>query len=51
MQRERDNVIGVGVHIYIYLGMFVYQKKLNRALAIDSSFQAFAVGLLMEFID
>ena len=35
-------------HIYVY--MFVDQK-LNRTLAIDSSFQSFSVGLLVEFID
>ena len=50
MQREWGKVIGVGVHIYVY--MFVDQKKkLNRTLVIDSLFQTFAVGLLVEFID
>ena len=45
-QREQGKVIGVGVH------KFVDQKKLfNRTLAIDSPFQTFAVGLLVEFID
>ena len=49
-QRERGKVIGVGVHIYVY--MFVDQKKnLNRTLVIDSPFQTYAVGLLVEFID
>ena len=45
---EQDKVIGVGVRIY----MFVDKKTfLNRALAIDSPFQTFAVGLLVKFID
>ena len=48
-------MIGAGVHIlYIYIyyiGMFVDKKKLNRTLAIDSPFQTFAVGLLVEFRD
>ena len=48
-QCERGKLIGVGVHIYMY--MFVDQKKLNRTLAIDSTFQTIAVGLLVEFID
>ena len=48
-QRERGKVIGVGVLIYIY--MFVDKKNLNRTLAIDSPFQTYAVGLLVEFID
>ena len=47
-QRERGKVIGCGVHIY----MFVDEKNyLNRTLKIDSPFQTFAVGLLVEFID
>ena len=53
-QRERGNVIGVGVHIkYIYVCLYVCGPKqfLNRTLAIDSPFQNFAVGLLVEFID
>ena len=46
--RARGYVIGACVHIY----MFMDEKKiLNRTLAIDSSFQTFAVGLLVEFID
>ena len=44
-------VIGVGVHIYICIYMFVDKKKLNRTLAIDSPFQTFTVELLVEFID
>ena len=49
-QREWGKVIGRGVHIYIY--MFVNEKKnLNRTVEIDSPFQTFAVGLLVEFID
>ena len=48
-QCERGKVIGVGAHI---ICLYVCgQKKLNRTLAIDSSFQTFAVGLLVEFID
>ena len=47
-QHERGKLIGVGVHIlYIY----VYGQKKNCTLAIDSPFQIFAVGLLIEFID
>ena len=42
-------MIGVGVHIYVY--MFVVRKNLNRTLAIDSPFQTYTVGLLVEFID
>ena len=41
-------VIGAGVHIYICLWA---KKYLNRTLAIDSPFQTFAVGLLVEFIN
>ena len=33
------------------LYMFLDKKKLNRTLAIDSHFQTFTVGLLIEFID
>ena len=49
-------MISVGVHraIYIYIiicYMFVDKKIFNRTLAIDSPFQTFAVGLLIEFID
>ena len=47
MQHERGKVIGVGVHI-----ICLWTKKvLNRTLAIDSPFQTFKVGLLVEFID
>ena len=43
-QRERGKVISCGVH------MFVNEKNnLNRTLEIDSPFQTFAVGLLVEF--
>ena len=49
---SRGKVIGVGVHvytcIYVYIYMFVGQKILNRTLAINSPFQTFAVGLLIE---
>ena len=31
--------------------LYVPKKILNRTLAIDSRFQTFAVGLLIEFID
>ena len=41
-------VIGAGVHIHICV---CGQKKLNCTLAIDSPFQTFTVGLLVEFID
>ena len=49
-QRERGKVIGVGVHIYVYY-VCGPKKNLNRTLAIDSPFQTYAVGLLVEFID
>ena len=39
----------VGVHIYIYV--CGPKKNLNRTLAIDTPFQTFVVGLLVEFID
>ena len=46
--RAGGYVIGAGVHIY----MFVDEKNyLNHTLAIDSPFQIFTVGLLVEFID
>ena len=48
-------VIGAGVHIYVgTVGRYIClwtKKGLNRNLAIDSPFQTFAVGLLVEFID
>ena len=47
-QRERGKVIGVGVHMFICLWT---KKNLNRILAIDSPFQTYTVGLLIEFID
>ena len=47
---QREKLIGVGVHIYS-MYMFVDKKKLNRTLSVDSPFQTFAVGLLVEFID
>ena len=43
---EQDKAIGI--HIYICCGQKIY---LNRTLAIDSPFQTFAVGLLIEFIE
>ena len=49
-QRERGKVIDRGVHnIYIYV--CGRKKNLNCTLEIDSPFQTFAVGLLVEFID
>ena len=42
-------VIGVCVHIYRYV--CGQQNILNRALVINSPFQTFAVGLLVEFVD
>ena len=49
---SRGYVIGSGVHIYIiYIYVCGRKKYLNRTLAIDSPFQTFAVGLLVEFID
>ena len=51
-QRERGKVIGRGVHIYIYIYICLWSKKiLNRTLEIDSPFQTLTVGLLVEFID
>ena len=52
-QRERGKVIDRGVHIYIYRYIYVCGRKkyLNRTLEIDSPFQTFAVGLLVEFIE
>ena len=48
-------MIGAGVHIYIYMCIYVCvcgpKFFLNLTLAIDSPFQTFAVGLLVEFID
>ena len=52
-QRERGKVIGVGVHIYnmCMYNMFVVQDKFDSTIAIDSPFQTFTVGHLVEFID
>ena len=47
VQCERGKVIDRGVHIYV-CGR---KKYLNRTLEIDSPFQTFTVGLLVEFID
>ena len=44
-QQEGGKVIGVAVHI----SMFVDKKNLNCTLAIDSPFQSFVVGLLIQF--
>ena len=45
VQHERGKVIGVDVRICLWT------KNLNRALAIDSPFQTFVEGLLVEFMD
>ena len=39
-------MIWAGVHIYVYV--CGQKKRLNRTLDIDSPFQIFAVGLLIE---
>ena len=39
------------VFFVIYIGMFVDKKNLNRISVIDSPFQTYAVGLLIELID
>ena len=39
-------MIWAGVHIYVYI--CGQKKSLNRTLDIDSPFQTFAVGLLIE---
>ena len=36
-QRERGKVIGIGVHIIMFICL--WEKKLNRTLAIDSPFK------------
>ncbi len=36
--------MGVGVHIYICICMYVMPKNLNGILAVDSLFQTLAVG-------
>ena len=52
VQCERGKVIiSCGVHIYIFIYVCGRKKYLNRTLEIDSPFQTFAVGLLVEFID
>ena len=48
-ERERSKVIGV-VSIYSII-MYGPPQNFNRTLVIDSPFQSFAVGLLVEFID
>ena len=40
-----------GTVTYICIYVCGRKKYLNRTLAIDSPFQTFAVGLLVEFID
>ena len=45
--RAGGYVIGAGVHIYTYC--LWTKKNLNRTLAIDSPFQTYTVGLLIEF--
>ena len=42
---EQGKLIGIYI-IYMWI-----KKNLNRTLAIDSPFQTFAVGILVEFID
>ena len=50
--RAEGYVIRPGVCIYVYLvDMFVDKKNLNCTLVIDSPFQTFTVGLLVESID
>ena len=46
---EQSKVIGVGVHIYVYIYV-CGPKKFESYFSIDSPFQTFAVGLLVEFI-
>ena len=41
-------MIGVGVHVSVYV--FGGPKNFERTSAIDSPFQTFSVGLLVEFI-
>ena len=44
-----------GVKISVVVSIYIYvcerKKNLHRTLEIDSPFQTFAVGLLVEFID
>ena len=57
--RAGGYVIGAGIqYICRYVGSYVgryiclwTKKSLNRTFVIDSPFQTFAVGLLLEFID
>ena len=42
-------MIGVGVHIYVYI-RFWTKKNLKCTLAFDSPFQIFMVGPVVEFI-
>ena len=50
--RARVYVIGAGVHIHVYVYICLWTKSfLNRTLAINSPFQTFTVGFLVEFID
>ena len=44
-------VMGTIFLVYIYRYVCERKKYLNRTLEIDSPFQTFAVGLLVEFID
>ena len=50
-QRERGKVSVVVSIYYIIIYVCGRKKYLNRTLEIDSPFQTFAVGLLVEFID
>ena len=52
--RAGGYVIAAGVHIYVYMFIYMFvdeKNNWNLTLAIESPFQAFAVGLLVEFID
>ena len=44
---RRDYVIGV-CHVYINVGMYVIQKKLNGILAVNSPFQTLAEHSLLN---
>ena len=50
MCEQGGYVIGTGVHRYIYIICLWTKQILNRTLAIDSPFQTFAVGLLIECV-
>ena len=44
MQHEWGEVIGVGVHIYMYVCIYICgPKKINRTLAINLTFQTLSV--------